>query len=99
MPAQMTTKPSSWPAGPIAEDMTAAKVRDSSGRSHQLSKVIGRGGEATVYRIAGNGDLLAKIYTKPNTDREQKLTWMIANPPEDPAASRFSSYLRPFSIL
>ena len=61
-------------------------VRNKKGKTFQLSKVVGRGGEATVHRVAGKPNLLAKIYTRPGQDREQKLAWMIANPPDDPAA-------------
>jgi len=64
----------------------AETVRNKRGQTFQLSKLIGRGGEAVVHRVAGQPDLLAKIYTRPNPDREGKLLWMIANPPDDPAA-------------
>jgi hypothetical protein len=60
--------------------------RSKKGKTFQLSKVIGRGGEAVVHRVAGQPDLLAKIYTRPGSEREEKLAWMIANPPDDPAA-------------
>ena len=34
----------------------------------KLGPELARGGEAVVYRISGNGDLLAKIYSKPRPD-------------------------------
>lgn len=61
-------------------------VRARNGKTYRLSKLIGRGGEASVYRVAGEPELLAKIYTRPSADREDKLLWMIGNPPADPAA-------------
>ncbi|HUF39805.1 MAG TPA: hypothetical protein VMN57_14875 [Anaerolineales bacterium] len=62
----------------------AETVRNKRGQTFQLSKIIGRGGEASVHRVAGKPAILAKIYTRPNPDREGKLAWMIANPPDDP---------------
>ncbi|GAB4582111.1 MAG: hypothetical protein Fur0022_48660 [Anaerolineales bacterium] len=60
---------------------------DARGNRYQLSRVIGKGGQATVYRVAGSSTHLAKIYTHPRPEDERKLSWMVANPPEDPAAS------------
>ncbi len=46
-----------------------------------LGEPIARGGEATVYEVVGARDTLAKIYEKPRAGYDQKLIWMIANPP------------------
>lgn len=61
-------------------------LHDSRGNRYQLSRVIGKGGQATVYRVAGNSTHLAKIYTHPRPEDETKLAWMVANPPDDPSA-------------
>lgn len=57
------------------------------------SNPIGKGGEGSVYRvkntsISGMGEMVAKIYHNPNEgEREQKVTAMVKNPPEDPAVA------------
>lgn len=61
-------------------------LHDSRGNRYQLSRVIGKGGQATVYRVAGSSTYLAKIYVHPRPEDEKKLTWMVANPPDDPSA-------------
>ncbi len=64
------------------------KVYDSKGKSIYLGESVGRGGEATVYRVRGQTGWLAKIYeqrVRPNY--ADKLTWMISHPPENPTRS------------
>lgn len=61
------------------------QFRTSSGRRYQTGSVIGQGGEATVYEVAGQPRWLAKIFRTEKPDREQKLSWMITYPPDDPA--------------
>ena len=61
-------------------------LHDSRDKRYQLSRVIGKGGQATVYRVAGNSTHLAKIYLHPHPADEKKLAWMVANPPDDPSA-------------
>ena len=58
----------------------------SSRRKHFiLDTERGRGGEATVYLIRNEPDLLAKIYTpEPRRGYDGKLAWMLANPPPNP---------------
>ncbi|NUM48394.1 MAG: hypothetical protein HUU38_27105 [Anaerolineales bacterium] len=75
-------------------------LHDSRGNRYQLSRVIGKGGQATVYRVAGSSTHLAKIYTQPRPEDEKKLTWMVANPPDDPAASlQHASIAWPTTLL
>jgi len=45
---------------------------------------LGKGGEATVYNIAEDENMVAKIYHQPTPDREAKLRAMLLNPPEQP---------------
>lgn len=50
-------------------------------------QVLGSGGEATIYSIAGQQQFAAKIYHKPNAEQADKLQAMIAAPPVDPMAA------------
>jgi len=50
-----------------------------------LTHELGKGGEATVYNIAEDEHLVAKIYHQPTSDREAKLRAMLLNPPEQPS--------------
>src|SRR5579859_883983 len=52
----------------------------------QLGAELGAGGEATVYGLAGDPSLAAKIYRAPTGRRAAKLRAMLANPPHDPTA-------------
>ncbi|NLQ06025.1 tetratricopeptide repeat protein [Cylindrospermopsis raciborskii] len=52
-----------------------------------LQENLGRGGEACVYTVPSNENLVAKIYHHPTPNHIQKLRAMIANPPANPAAS------------
>ncbi|GAB1542609.1 hypothetical protein NUACC21_52830 [Scytonema sp. NUACC21] len=52
-----------------------------------LSVSLGRGGEACIYTLPTDTELVAKIYHKPNPAQGRKLEAMIANPPENPTAS------------
>ena len=64
------------------------KVYDAKGKPIWLGESVGRGGEATVYRVRGQTGWLAKIYeqgARPNY--ADKLAWMISNPPENPTRS------------
>jgi len=53
-------------------------------QSITLTNELGKGGEATVYNIAEDKYLVAKIYHQPTSDREAKLHAMLFNPPEQP---------------
>src|SRR5579871_2482295 len=45
---------------------------------------LGRGGEATIYRVPGEPKLAAKVYHQPTEARARKLAVMRANLPADP---------------
>ncbi len=62
------------------------QVKDTRGKSLHLAEPVGKGGQATVYRIDGQPGQLAKIFHQPDASTENKLAWMIGNPPDDPAA-------------
>ena len=55
--------------------------------SVNLSVSLGRGGEACIYTVPTDTDLVAKIYHKPNNEQARKLEVMLAHPPENPTAS------------
>lgn len=61
--------------------------RDSRGVTVQTGNRIGGGGEAEVFAIQGQSDLVAKIYHKPTSEHDRKLGLMVANPPVDPCQS------------
>ncbi|MDJ0618776.1 MAG: tetratricopeptide repeat protein [Calothrix sp. MO_192.B10] len=52
-----------------------------------LSVSLGRGGEACVYTVPTDSDLVAKVYHKPTKQHARKLQAMLAHPPENPMAS------------
>lgn len=52
-----------------------------------LSVSLGRGGEACIYAVPSDGDLVAKVYHKPTVAHANKLQAMLANPPENPTAN------------
>lgn len=60
--------------------------RQSSGQIITLDKTakIGGGGEGSVYEIAHDRSLAAKVYQQFPRDYANKLTTMVANPPKDP---------------
>jgi DNA-binding helix-hairpin-helix protein with protein kinase domain len=49
-----------------------------------LSVSLGHGGEACIYAVPSDKNLVAKIYHKPTTSYVQKLQAMLANPPINP---------------
>jgi len=49
-----------------------------------LTSKLGKGGEATIYNIAKQDNLVAKIYHQPTSAREAKVRTMLLNPPEQP---------------
>lgn len=53
-------------------------------QSLRLGPALAQGGEATVYRLDGRTDQLAKLYARPGPDIREKLAAMCANPPADP---------------
>jgi len=51
---------------------------DDQGRLVRLGAELGRGGEATVYSVAGQPELVAKIYHQPPTaEKAEKLSQMV----------------------
>lgn len=52
-----------------------------------LSVSLGRGGEACVYTVPTDSNLVAKIYHHPTDSHARKLQAMLAQPPENPTAS------------
>jgi DNA-binding helix-hairpin-helix protein with protein kinase domain len=63
-------------------------VYDSRGKPVRLGDSIGKGGEATVYRMVEQPGRLAKIYEpEPRPNYAYKLDWMVTHPPENPTAS------------
>lgn len=54
-----------------------AQLTDNVGRPIELGHLIGRGGEGSVHLVAGQPEMLAKIYlTPPDAERVQKITAM-----------------------
>ena len=49
---------------------------------------IARGGEAAIWAAPVLPGLLAKVYFEPTPERDDKLTAMLANPPDDPTAKQ-----------
>ena len=60
-------------------------VYDAQRKPLRLGEIVGRGGEAVVYRIEGQPERLAKIYVpEPRPTYTGKITWMANHPPENP---------------
>ncbi len=58
---------------------------DGQGRRIELGEVVGKGGEATVYRVVSQTSQLAKIYEpEPRPNYAGKLGWMVQHTPENP---------------
>ncbi len=53
-----------------------------------LTSALGHGGEARIYAVPQDETLVAKVYHKPTEAYAQKLTAMLANPPENPMANQ-----------
>ena len=49
---------------------------------------LGHGGEARVYTLPQDRQLVAKVYHKPQETHGRKLAAMLTNPPEDPMAAQ-----------
>ena len=49
-----------------------------------LSVSVGHGGEACIYAVPSDENLVAKVYHKPTVSYAQKLRAMLANPPVNP---------------
>ncbi len=55
--------------------------------SIKLTMSLGRGGEACVYTVPTDTNLVAKVYHHPTVEQARKLEVMLANPPENPTAN------------
>ncbi len=64
------------------------RLRDEHGTSVELSKVMGKGGEAEVWAVPTHIASVAKIYHVPSAEHEAKLRAMVAQPPVDPTRGR-----------
>ncbi len=61
------------------------KIYDGEGKPISIGTVVGRGGEAVVYRVIGRPGWLAKIYEPaPRPNYAAKLAWMLDHPPVNP---------------
>ncbi|BAY34017.1 TPR repeat-containing protein [Nostoc carneum NIES-2107] len=52
-----------------------------------LNVSLGRGGEACIYAVPSQSNLVAKVYHKPTAAHAYKLQAMLVNPPENPTAN------------
>ncbi len=52
-----------------------------------LTVSLGRGGEACIYTVPTDANLVAKVYHKPSESQARKLEVMLSHPPENPTAS------------
>jgi serine/threonine protein kinase len=73
----------------IASVYTAFRDKASASQSIMLAEKLGEGGEGSVWSIVGRSEV-AKIYTTraATPEREQKLSRMLANPPQDDMFTR-----------
>ncbi len=64
--------------------------RQSTGKVITLGEgdLIGAGGEARIYFVPDQPDLVAKVWHKSTEERRRKLAVMLANPPLDPMAAQ-----------
>jgi serine/threonine protein kinase len=63
-------------------------VFDEQGGRIRLGEQVGQGGEAAIYRLAGDPARIAKIYTpRPRPDYPDKLAWMMRHPPSAASGS------------
>lgn len=61
------------------------KLRTWQGKPVYLGEQAGKGGEATIYRVRGQAELVAKIYDRgPRPEYPAKLLWMLNHHPENP---------------
>ncbi len=55
--------------------------------SINLTMSLGRGGEACIYTVPTDINLVAKIYHQPSLEQARKLEVMLTHPPENPTAN------------
>lgn len=76
--------------------------RKSNGQIVDLTdaNLLGKGGEARVYKLAEDPGLVAKVWHKPTPERAAKVAVMAANPPHNPTAEqKHASIAWPNDIL
>jgi|GEM_PF-1059613 serine/threonine protein kinase len=60
-------------------------LRTWQGKTVYLGEQTGKGGEATIYRVRGQAEMVAKIYDRgPRPEYPAKLLWMLNHPPNNP---------------
>jgi uncharacterized protein YecT (DUF1311 family) len=64
------------------------RLTDSGGKTIVLGRKLGSGGEADIYSVDGNADLVAKVYFRRTSERPAKLHAMVGAPPPDPTAGQ-----------
>lgn len=64
------------------------KLTTSYKQSITLASELGKGGEATVYNVASQPDVVAKLYHARKPIPEPKLIAMVSNPPLQPSSHR-----------
>ncbi|MDM8531938.1 tetratricopeptide repeat protein [Anaerolineales bacterium HSG25] len=64
-----------------------------------LTNELGKGGEATVYNLAEQPNLVAKIYHTPTPAHEAKLRAMLMNPPDPPRTRDHVAIAWPTALL
>ena len=64
--------------------------RQSTGQVLQFDTraTLGAGGEALVFAVPGDAQIVAKVYRRPLPAHASKLASMLANPPADPMAAQ-----------
>src|ERR1700756_1836240 len=78
----------------------AMAFTDHTGRPVTLDRKLGSGGEAEIYSVSGQRDVVAKIYFRQSSERSAKLQAMVSGPPADPTRSQgHVSICWPTSIL
>jgi serine/threonine protein kinase len=90
----MTIRRSYWSAVSTINREIANELMefiDSAANRYRCDDPIGRGGEATVYQIAGEKARIAKIYHNPQSSQETKIRWMRDHPPQDPTVSSYET--------
>ncbi|MFT5126863.1 MAG: serine/threonine protein kinase/outer membrane protein assembly factor BamB [Rhodothermales bacterium] len=74
---------------------------DAVGRAYHLAPTGKEGGEGAIYTIDGRAKLCAKLFHANRLSEElhQKITVMVANPPDDPMQPRHFSIAWPQNLL
>jgi serine/threonine protein kinase/outer membrane protein assembly factor BamB len=74
---------------------------DAMGRAYHLTPAGMEGGEGSIYVIDGRAKLCAKLFHANRLTEElhQKITVMVANPPDDPMQPRHYSIAWPQNVL